>query len=123
MLCPAIIHNKDFCITASWSFLVKSQVKITFWCNRNTIKLLIAKASLQRPYNNQVPTPSSMLQFFKENISVITSIFIPYCKIEFVYDKIEEISADAKSIPGMKSYHQFDEKWETLRDERWETFN
>ena len=51
-----------------------------------------------------------MLQFFKENISVITSIFIPYCKIELIYDKIEEISADAKSIPGMKSYHQFDEK-------------
>ena len=62
-----------------------------------------------------------MLQFFKEN-TVITSIFIPYCKIELVYDKIE-ISADAKSIPGMKSYHHFDEKWETLRDERWETFN
>lgn len=64
-------------------------VQLNYWLQKQFFKdHLTTKGHLT--------TPKSMLQFFKENISGITSIFIPYCKITLVCHKIEEIPADAK---------------------------
>lgn len=80
-------------------------VRLNYWLQKQVFKD-------HSTTKDHLTTPKSMLQFFKENISAITSIFIPYGKIALVCDKIEEIPADAKKhswnaeLPSLKTSNQ-----------------
>ena len=41
-----------------------------------TVKRLVAKASLQRPYNEQILTPPMMFQYCKHNTKDIEFIYV-----------------------------------------------
>ena len=72
-------HKADFGIDAEWYFFVISHGKEP--CNwlGGTVKRWAAKASLQRPYNEQIMTPQQLFDFVRENISGINTL---YCSMD-----------------------------------------
>jgi hypothetical protein len=78
-------HNEDFGVPAEWHFLVTSHAKSTCDWVCGTLKMLAAKASLQRPYNNQIMTPHQLYEWVQSIIHNLNFDFV----IESEY-KVEE---------------------------------
>jgi len=62
-------HAQDFGIPAEWHFFATSHGKGA--CNGvgGTVKRLTVKASLQRPYDQQIMTPRQLYDWASENIN------------------------------------------------------
>src|SRR4051794_16264353 len=63
-----IMHETDFGIPCSWNFFATSHGKRPCDGIGGTVKRLTARASLQRPIDNQILTPKDMFDFAKANI-------------------------------------------------------
>ena len=71
------------------------------------MKCLAARASLQRPYNNQIMTPC---QLFDWACSSIPSAHFDYCsndEYELEQQKLEECFKQSRTIPGTRKLHSF----------------
>ena len=100
-------HKSDFGIDAIWTFFATSHGKSPCDGIGGTVKRLTARASLQRPYSEQILTVSLMLSFCKANIPGITFIYISKERMEDVRTELKERFAMGHTIPGTKSYHFF----------------
>ena len=66
-------HEEDFGIPAEWHFFTTSHGKSATDVVAGTVKRTASKASLQRPYKDQILTPSQLYQFVsKEHMQVYT---------------------------------------------------
>ena len=99
-------HQKDFGLNAEWHFFGSSHGKSACDGIGGTVKREVAKASLQRPLNNQIMTVDDMFSFCNENLKNIKFFYIKA-------DEIVKISATLKSrfdcckrIVGTRSYHK-----------------
>jgi hypothetical protein len=61
-------RNEDFGVTAEWHFLATSHGKSACDGVGGTLKRLAAKASLQRPYNDQIITPHQLYEWAQSSI-------------------------------------------------------
>ena len=59
-------HKADFGIDANWTFFATSHGKSPCDGIGGTVKRLTARASLQRPYSEQILTVLSMLSFCRQ---------------------------------------------------------
>ena len=100
-------HKSDFGIDAIWTFFATSHGKSPCDGIGGTVKRLTARASLQRPYSEQILTVSLMLSFCKANIPGITFIYISKERMEDVRTEIKERFVMGHTIPGTRSYHFF----------------
>lgn len=77
------LHKSDFGVEAKWYFSAtlptSSHVKSASDGLGGTVKRLVARASLQRPFKDQILTPEDLFKFAIENIS---NIDFEYCNIE-----------------------------------------
>ena len=92
---------------AEWHFFATSHGKGPCDGLGGTIKRLAAKASLQRPYNDQIMTPRQLFDFGKENIE---GIFFLYSSTEeWLNEKtlLKERFDTASTIPGTQKLHSF----------------
>ena len=64
-------HNKDFGMPAEWHFFATSHGKGPCDGVGGTVKRLAARASLQRPINNQITTPRQLFEFAESEIKSI----------------------------------------------------
>lgn len=101
-------HMEDFGIEAdSWNFFATSHGKGPCDGLGGTIKRLATKASLQRPFDNQILTPQSLYQFA---VDTIKNIDVKYSTID-EYDKEEKFLMKrfsmTKTIAGTQKLHQF----------------
>jgi len=73
-----------------------------------TVKHLTAKASLQRPYSDQILTPKMMFQYCVSNSQDIEFIYIAQENLNstrlFLETRFEQIKCP---IPGTRSFHEF----------------
>ena len=71
-------------------------------CDRigGTVKRLVAKKSLRRPYDKQILTPFDMRDYCKENIKGITFMYIPVESIKHNSEKLKERFQRAVTIKG-----------------------
>lgn len=100
-------HEADFKMKAEWHFFATSHGKGPCDGLGGTIKRLAAKASLQRPYNDQIMTPRQLFDFGKENIE---GIFFLYSSTEeWLNEKtlLKERFDTASTIPGTQKLHSF----------------
>ena len=100
-------HKVDFGIDATWVFFATSHGKSPCDGIGGTVKRLTARASLQRPYSDQILDVSSMLTFCKTNIPGIEFIYISKERMEEVRVELRERFAMGHTIPGTRSYHFF----------------
>ena len=68
-------HQIDYGISAGWNFFATSHGKSPCDGVGGTVKRLAARASLQRPINNQILTSLNLYYFCKESVSGITFIY------------------------------------------------
>ena len=100
-------QSEYFGIDATWVFFATSHGKSPCDGIGGTVKRLTARASLQRPYSEQILDVSSMLDFCKTNIPGIAFIYISKERMEEVRADLKERFAMGHTIPGTRSYHLF----------------
>ena len=101
-------HEEDFGITADWTFMATAHGKGPYDGIGGVIKRTTAKASLMRPYEQQIIHPHQVYQFCQEHISGVTVLWCSEQEINRVYvEKLEERYSKAKTVPGTLGYHFF----------------
>ena len=72
-------HEADFGVPAEWHFSATSHGKGACDGVGGTVKCLAARASLQRPYDQQIMTPRQLFDWAAENVP---ATFYQYCSLE-----------------------------------------
>ena len=101
-------HVTDFGITARWSFFATSHEKSPCDGIGGTVKRLVARASLQRPLDNQILSMEKMFEYCKSDIKGIN--FIKKISKENIAPVRQMLSTrfeSGKTIPGTRSVHHF----------------
>ena len=100
-------HESDVGIKAEWHFSATSHGKGACDGVGGTVKRLAARASLQRPYDEQIMTP---LQLFEWASNSIPGIVFRYCScVEYEETKVQlEARFDNSwTMPGTRKLHSF----------------
>lgn len=99
------MHKKEFDVEAEWHFFATSHGKSACDGLGGTVKRLAAKASLQRPYNDQIMTPHQLFTWCSQNIGGIN---FKYCTEEDYNEHetfLNKRFADVLTIPGTQKIH------------------
>ena len=100
-------HEDDFGISAEWHFYATSHGKGACDGVGGSVKRLAARASLQKPYNDQIMTPC---QLFDWEFTALPSIHFGYCnteEYEGIQNSLEQRFRDSRTIPGTRTLHSF----------------
>jgi hypothetical protein len=100
-------HRNDFGISAEWNFLGTSHGKSPCDGIGGTAKRLAARASLQRPIENQILTPNDLFKFGNENLSGIKFLFVSKDDVEAARAIQEERFKNGQTVAGTRENHQF----------------
>lgn len=101
------LHEEDFGLKAEWHFSATSHGKGACDGVGGTVKRLAARASLQKPYEDQIMTPQQLFKWADANI---TSVVFEYCTTEEhdAHAKVlEERFNNACTITGTQKLHGF----------------
>ena len=100
-------HEEDYGIAAEWHFSATSHGKGACDGIGGTVKRLAARASLQKPYSDQIMTPR---QLFDWAVINIPSIHFGYCTLSdyeaeerFLQSRFDK----TRTIPGTRKFHSF----------------
>ncbi|GBN74622.1 hypothetical protein AVEN_262439-1 [Araneus ventricosus] len=72
-----------------------------------TIKCMASKASLQRPYKNQILNASDLYKFTKDSINGIKTFFVEKSEIEISHCQLAMRYQTVDAIKGTRSNHSF----------------
>ena len=101
------LHRDDFGISAEWHFSATSHGKGACDGLGGTVKRLTARASLQRPYNDQIMT---LRQLFDWACTSVPAVQFGYCSTE-EYEReqlyLEHHFEQSRTIPGTRKLHSF----------------
>ena len=97
----------DFGIPAEWHFFATSHGKSACDGIGGTIKRLAAKASLQRPYNDQIMTPRQLFDWAKSNIQNISFAYVTQEEYAAEEKLLEVRFSEAVTVPGTQQFHSF----------------
>ena len=100
-------HEADFGIHAEWHFFATLHGKGACDGVGGRIKRLAAKASLQRPYDQQIMTPRQLYDWASESIR---TTFFGYCSSEEYEMELAHLQGrleKARTIPGTRKLHSF----------------
>jgi hypothetical protein len=100
-------HQEDFGIEAEWNFFTTSHGKGPCDGLGGTVKRLAARASLQRPFDQQILTPAAFFQFCEENIPNISFKFSSNQDHEAEEKKLKDRHMRAITIAGTQKLHAF----------------
>ena len=100
-------HQADFGFHAEWHFSATSHGKGACDGLGGTVKRLATKASLQRPYEDQIMTPLQLYQWASKNIPGVN---FEYCTLE-EYERekslLEKRFDNSRTIAGTRRLHCF----------------
>ena len=102
-----LYHEADFGIKAQWNFFATSHGKGACDGVCGCMKRCAAKASLQRPYADQILTAADFFNYCKENFPNIQCFFTPKAAVEQVTADLEQRFSTAVTIPGTQKHHHF----------------
>lgn len=98
-------HFQDFDVEAEWHFFATSHGKSAGDGAGGTLKRLATKASLQRPYNNQILTPQDLYQFAVSNIKGMHFAFATQMEHEQEEKSLAPRFELSRTIPGTHDIH------------------
>ena len=103
------LHNHDFGIKAEWHFSATSHGKGACDGLGGTVKRLAAKASLQRPYEDQIMimTPFQLYEWASKNIPSVTFMYCTTEEYEREKSFLEDRFQKSRTIAGTRSLHAF----------------
>ena len=100
-------HEADFGIQAEWHFSATSHGKGASDGVGGTVKRLAARASLQRPYEQQIMTPLQLFEWASESIPGIVFQYCSTEEYEEVKHQLEKRFENSRTIPGTRKLHSF----------------
>ena len=100
-------HEVDFGVPAEWHFSATSHGKGACDGIGGTVKRLAARASLQRPYGQQIMTPRQLFQWASENIPATSFNFCTTEDHKSEEQLLEERFQQSRTIPGTRKLHSF----------------
>lgn len=100
-------HFNDFGLDAEWNFFATSHGKSACDGIGGTVKRLVTKASLQRPYNNQILTSDAVLDFCQENIPGIKFFNVTPDEIQIAEGHLKDRFETAQTVKGTLQFHRF----------------
>ena len=100
-------HKADFGIQAEWHFSATSHGKGACDGVGGTVKRLAAKASLQRPYEDQIMTPPQLFEWASENVPKTVFNYCSTHENEEIKNSLEERFQNSRTIPGTRKLHSF----------------
>ena len=99
-------HYSDFDMEAEWNFFATSHGKSAVNGNRCIIKWLTARASFQKPYNNQILSVEAVYLSCSKNTEYILFNFCERDTLNILWDKLAYHYEYGKTVPGTHSYQQ-----------------
>lgn len=100
-------HKGDFGVHAEWHFSATSHGKGACDGLGGTVKRLAARASLQRPYNDQIMTPRQLFDWATANIPAVHFEYCSKGDYEREYRSLEHRFQLSRTIPGTRKLHTF----------------
>ena len=100
-------HKDDFGVAAEWHFSATSHGKGACDGLGGTVKRLAARASLQRPYNDQLMTPRQLFDWASVNVP---AAHFGYCSNEDYKSEqriLDPRFQQSRTIPGTRKLHSF----------------
>ena len=100
-------HKEDFGIDAEWHFSATTHGRGACDGVGGTVKQLAARASLQKPYSEQIMTPRQLFDWASINIP---SVHFTYCSLadyEEEVKNLEERCSRTRTIHGTRKLHSF----------------
>lgn len=98
-------HQSDFELQAEWHFFATSHGKSASDGIGGTLKRLAAKASLQRPVNDQILTPKQLYEWAKSNISALNVHYVSQEEYNEHSKLMEPRFIKAKTLKGTRKQH------------------
>lgn len=102
------LHKQDFGVPAEWHIYATSHGKRPCDGLGGTFKRAAAKASLQRPLENQIVSVKDLVFWAKNWDSKILIEFIPQKEILENKTRLADRYEDVKTIDGTISFHSFE---------------
>ncbi len=101
------LHEEDFGCPAEWHFFATSHGKGPCDGIGGTVKRLAARASLQKPYSDQIMTARDLFHFTTENIPSVAARFTTEEEHKAEAEKLAERFSLGKTIKGTQRLHAF----------------
>ncbi|MGH0172209.1 UNVERIFIED_CONTAM: hypothetical protein FKN15_006659 [Acipenser sinensis] len=98
-------HLEDFGMEAEWNFFATSHGKGPCDGVRGTIKRMATKASLQRPFHDQIQTPHRLYRFAKDSIPVLEVEYFTIAHWQAEQDFLEQRFLMVRTMPGTRHLH------------------
>ena len=105
--CNLCLHEYDFGVPAEWHFFATSHGKGPSDGIGGTIKREATKASLQRPYHDQILSPLKLFQFVDSHLKGINAKFVTTADWYSEEEILRERFQSAKTIAGTQKLHCF----------------
>ena len=102
-----LYHESDFGIKAQWNFFATSHGKNACDGIGGTLKRSVSRASLQRPYTDQILTAKDFFEYCQEYIQSVKCFFTGNEEINSVSTSLESRFNHALTIPGTQKHHHF----------------
>ncbi len=100
-------HEDDFGISAEWHFSATAHGKGACDGLGGTVKRFAARASLQKPYTDQIVTPRQLFDWATINVP---AVHFDYCSAEdneMEQKYLEQRFMKARTIPGIRKLYSF----------------
>ena len=98
----------DFALKCEWHFFASCHGKSSCDGIGAIIKRSVAKASLQRVFQQQILTPEDMFEYCNENLNKkIKFFYTRYDEIQAVSNTLQERFSKSIQIPGTRKSHDF----------------
>lgn len=100
-------HHEDFGLEAVWHFFATSHGKGPCDGVGGTLKRLAAKASLQRPFDDQICTPRELYEWAVGSLCSVKPIWVSKDNINAERENLASRYQHAKGLPGTRGFHAF----------------
>ena len=101
-------HYRDFDLEAEWNFFETSHGKSAVNGKGEIIKWLSARASFQKPYNNQILSVEVVYLFCSKNTENILFNFIKRDTLNLLWDKLACLYEHGETVSGTSTnYAQY----------------
>lgn len=100
-------HQTDFQLDAEWNFFASAHGKNACDGIGGTTKREVTKASLQRPFGEQILTIDDMYKFCTENLKAIKFILVSKDEVVSNHEILKSRFESCHRIVGTRSYHRF----------------
>ena len=101
-------HFSDFGLDAEWNFFASCHGKNACDGIGGTVKRLAARASLQRPFDNQILTAHDLYEWADKSLPNITVFWVSSNNVNENFEScLEDRFEKAITIPGTQSFNSF----------------